>query len=175
MWSPSSTRAVVGALADPAIRKKFADQSYESAPREQQTPEYLAEFHKAEIEKWWPIIKAAGIKGGLTRATGRLTYAPFDPGSRRRCWSLLPRRVRADVSHQADHHHRAVPGRRADRHAGAHPRRAHEATLGQPVIVENVSGAGRQHRRGAGRPRRARRLHDQHWPLEHPCRARRDL
>ena len=33
-------------------------------PREEQTPEYLAAFHKAEIEKWWPIIKAAGIKGG---------------------------------------------------------------------------------------------------------------
>jgi len=29
---------------------------------EQQTPEGLAAFHKAEIEKWWPIIKAAGIK-----------------------------------------------------------------------------------------------------------------
>ena len=35
-----------------------------SAPREEQTPEYLGAFHKAEIEKWWPIIKAAGIKGG---------------------------------------------------------------------------------------------------------------
>jgi tripartite-type tricarboxylate transporter receptor subunit TctC len=56
--------SVVGALADPAIRKKFADQSYELSPRDQQTPEYLAKFQKAEIEKWWPIIKAAGIKGG---------------------------------------------------------------------------------------------------------------
>ena len=33
-----------------------------SRPREQQTPEGLAAFHKAEIEKWWPIIKAANIK-----------------------------------------------------------------------------------------------------------------
>jgi hypothetical protein len=32
-------------------------------PREQQTPEVLGTFHKAEIEKWWPIIKAANIKG----------------------------------------------------------------------------------------------------------------
>jgi tripartite-type tricarboxylate transporter receptor subunit TctC len=31
--------------------------------REQQSPEALRAFHKAEIEKWWPIIKAAGIKG----------------------------------------------------------------------------------------------------------------
>jgi len=30
--------------------------------REDQTPEYLGKFHKAEIEKWWPIIKAANIK-----------------------------------------------------------------------------------------------------------------
>ena len=56
--------SVVGALADPAIRKKFADQSYELTPREQLTPEYLAKFHKSEMDKWFPIIKAAGIKGG---------------------------------------------------------------------------------------------------------------
>jgi tripartite-type tricarboxylate transporter receptor subunit TctC len=56
--------AVVSALADPASRKKFAEQSYELTPRDQQTPEYLAKFHKAEIDKWFPIIKAAGIKGG---------------------------------------------------------------------------------------------------------------
>jgi len=56
--------AVVSALADPGIRKKFAEQSYELPPRDQQTPEYLAKFQKAEIDKWWPIIKAAGIKAG---------------------------------------------------------------------------------------------------------------
>ena len=38
-----------------------------SRPREQQTPEGLAAFQKAEIEKWWPIIKAANIKGEVTR------------------------------------------------------------------------------------------------------------
>jgi hypothetical protein len=35
----------------------------ELPPREQQTPEALGVYHKAELEKWWPIIRAAGIKG----------------------------------------------------------------------------------------------------------------
>jgi tripartite-type tricarboxylate transporter receptor subunit TctC len=55
--------AVVDALADPAIRARLADLGQEIPPREQQTPEALAAFHKAEVEKWWPIIKAANIKG----------------------------------------------------------------------------------------------------------------
>ena len=54
--------AMMDALADPALRARFADLGLDMAPREQQTPEGLAAFHKAEIEKWWPIIKAAGIK-----------------------------------------------------------------------------------------------------------------
>ena len=56
--------AVVAALSDPAIRKRFAEQSYVLTPRENLTPEYLRAFQKAEIAKWWPIIKAAGIKPG---------------------------------------------------------------------------------------------------------------
>jgi tripartite-type tricarboxylate transporter receptor subunit TctC len=54
--------AMVQALADPAVRTRFSDLGLDIAPREQQSPEGLAAFHKAEIEKWWPIIKAAGIK-----------------------------------------------------------------------------------------------------------------
>jgi tripartite-type tricarboxylate transporter receptor subunit TctC len=54
--------AVVSALSDPAIRKRFADQSYRITPRENLTPAYLAAFQKAEIAKWTPIIRAAGIK-----------------------------------------------------------------------------------------------------------------
>jgi tripartite-type tricarboxylate transporter receptor subunit TctC len=54
--------AMVAALADPAIRARFAELGLDVASREQQTPQGLAAFHKAEIEKWWPIIKAAGIK-----------------------------------------------------------------------------------------------------------------
>ena len=55
--------AMVQALADPEVRKRFTELGLDVAPREQQTPAALAAFHKAEIEKWWPIIKSAGIRG----------------------------------------------------------------------------------------------------------------
>jgi tripartite-type tricarboxylate transporter receptor subunit TctC len=55
--------AMVAALADPKVRQRFADLGLDIASREQQTPEGLAAFHKADMEKWWPIIKAAGIRG----------------------------------------------------------------------------------------------------------------
>jgi tripartite-type tricarboxylate transporter receptor subunit TctC len=54
--------ATVKALADPTIRQRLVDLAQEIFPPEQQTPEALATFHRAEIEKWWPIIKAAGIR-----------------------------------------------------------------------------------------------------------------
>jgi tripartite-type tricarboxylate transporter receptor subunit TctC len=54
--------ALVRALADPKVRERFADLGLDIAPREQQSPEGLAAFHKAEIDKWWPVIKAANIK-----------------------------------------------------------------------------------------------------------------
>jgi len=54
--------AMVAVLADPAIRARFTQLGLDVASREQQTPEGLAAFHKAEIEKWWPLIKAAGLK-----------------------------------------------------------------------------------------------------------------
>jgi tripartite-type tricarboxylate transporter receptor subunit TctC len=53
--------ATVEALADPALQKRFMELGLDVAPREQQTPEGLAAFQKTEIDKWWPIIKAAGI------------------------------------------------------------------------------------------------------------------
>ena len=73
IWAPKGTPkdviaklngAIVSALTDPVISKKFAEQSYVLSAREQMTPEYLAAFHKSEMDKWFPIIKAAGIKGG---------------------------------------------------------------------------------------------------------------
>jgi tripartite-type tricarboxylate transporter receptor subunit TctC len=54
--------AIVAALADPILRRRLADIGQEIFPREQQTPEALGTLQKAEIEKWWPIIKAANIK-----------------------------------------------------------------------------------------------------------------
>jgi tripartite-type tricarboxylate transporter receptor subunit TctC len=53
---------VVDALGDPTVRARFAEQGVETFPREQQTPEALRALQKADIEKWWPIIKAAGIR-----------------------------------------------------------------------------------------------------------------
>ena len=55
--------AVVDALADPIVRSRLAQQGQEIPPPGLQTPEALRTYQKAEIEKWWPIIKAANIKG----------------------------------------------------------------------------------------------------------------
>jgi tripartite-type tricarboxylate transporter receptor subunit TctC len=71
LWAPKGTpadiiakvnAAVVTALADPNVQQRFAAQGQDVWPREQQTPETLAAFYKSEIGKWWPIIKAEGLK-----------------------------------------------------------------------------------------------------------------
>jgi tripartite-type tricarboxylate transporter receptor subunit TctC len=54
--------AVVEALADPVVRSRITEFGGEIFPQEQQTPEALAAIQKADTEKWWPIMKAAGIR-----------------------------------------------------------------------------------------------------------------
>jgi tripartite-type tricarboxylate transporter receptor subunit TctC len=72
LWAPKGTpkdiiaklnAAMLEALAHEETRKRFADLGIDTLPREQQTPEALHAFQKAEAEKWWPVIKAANIKG----------------------------------------------------------------------------------------------------------------
>jgi tripartite-type tricarboxylate transporter receptor subunit TctC len=71
LWVPKATPkdvivklngAAVTALTDPTVRQKLAGLGQDIPPREQLTPEALGAFQKAEIDKWWPIVKAAGIK-----------------------------------------------------------------------------------------------------------------
>jgi tripartite-type tricarboxylate transporter receptor subunit TctC len=71
IWVPKATpkpiiaklnEAVVHALADPTVRKRLTDIAQDIFPPDQLTPEALGAFHRAEAEKWWPIIKAAGIR-----------------------------------------------------------------------------------------------------------------
>jgi tripartite-type tricarboxylate transporter receptor subunit TctC len=71
LWAPRGTprnavaklsAAVMAALADANVRRRLEDLGQDVPPAEQQTPEALGAFHKAEIEKWWPIIKGANIK-----------------------------------------------------------------------------------------------------------------
>jgi tripartite-type tricarboxylate transporter receptor subunit TctC len=72
LWAPKGTpKEVIGkltaavreALADPTVQKRLVELGQDIPPPEQQSPEALAAYHKAEIDKWWPIIKAANIKG----------------------------------------------------------------------------------------------------------------
>lgn len=71
IWAPRGTprsviaklnSAVVESLADEVVRQRLGGLGLEITPRDQQTPEALKAFQKAEVDKWWPMIKAAGIK-----------------------------------------------------------------------------------------------------------------
>jgi tripartite-type tricarboxylate transporter receptor subunit TctC len=71
LWAPAGTpkaaiaklnAAVVEALGNDHVRARLADLGQDIPPLDQQTPSALSALQKAEIEKWWPIIKAANIK-----------------------------------------------------------------------------------------------------------------
>ena len=71
LWAPKGTpkdviaklnAAVVAALADSAVKERLANQGQDIWPRAQQTPEALAAYHKAETDKWWPIVRASKLK-----------------------------------------------------------------------------------------------------------------
>jgi len=72
LWVPKGTprnvtaklnAAAVDAMADPTVRSRMATLGLEIPPRDQQSPEALGSLQRAEIQKWWPIIKAANIAG----------------------------------------------------------------------------------------------------------------
>jgi tripartite-type tricarboxylate transporter receptor subunit TctC len=71
LWAPKDTpkeiiaklnNAAVQALSEPTVRQRFAELGLDIPPRDRLTPEALAAYQKAEIEKWWPVIRGANIK-----------------------------------------------------------------------------------------------------------------
>ena len=71
IWAPKNTpieavarlnAAIVAALADPTLQQRFLELGQETPPPQRQTPMALKSHQTAEIEKWWPIVKAANIK-----------------------------------------------------------------------------------------------------------------
>jgi tripartite-type tricarboxylate transporter receptor subunit TctC len=71
MWVPKGTpkdiiaklnNAAFAALNDPAVRKQFENLGLQIPPNDKLTPQALGEWQKAEIARWWPIIKAANVK-----------------------------------------------------------------------------------------------------------------
>jgi len=71
LWVPKGTpkeiiaklnKAALEALADPQVRKQLENLGLQMPPADKSTPEALGDWQKAEIAKWWPMIKAANVK-----------------------------------------------------------------------------------------------------------------
>jgi tripartite-type tricarboxylate transporter receptor subunit TctC len=71
LWVPKGTpkeivdklnAAAVDALNDPAVRKQLENLGLQMPPKDQLSPQALGDWQKAEIAKWWPVIKAANVK-----------------------------------------------------------------------------------------------------------------
>jgi tripartite-type tricarboxylate transporter receptor subunit TctC len=72
LWVPKGTapdviarlnKAAVKAMATPSLQKRFAELGQDQVAFDQQSPAALGALQRAEIDKWWPILKAANIKG----------------------------------------------------------------------------------------------------------------
>ena len=72
LWVPKGTSkdtiaklnaTMVQVLADPAVKQRLVDLGIEISPHDQQAPEALRTFQKAEMARWWPVIKASNLKG----------------------------------------------------------------------------------------------------------------
>ena len=150
--------------------ERLTELGVEIPPREQQTPEALRAFLKAEIEKWWPIIEAANIKPEPSEchAESRLSIAvALIAGVASAAAQTYPNKsVTIIVPFAAGGPSDALARIMGDRM---------KSTLGQSFVVENVTGAaGSIARRPCG-ARGARRLHRQLRASRHPRRQRRDL
>jgi tripartite-type tricarboxylate transporter receptor subunit TctC len=71
LWVPKDTpkdiiaklnATLVRILADPSVQMRFEQLGIQISPRDQQSPETLRAFQKAEAERWWPIIKASNLR-----------------------------------------------------------------------------------------------------------------
>ena len=69
--------AVLAALADPTVQRDSEEAGQSIWPRALQTPEALAAHQKAEIEKWWPVIRAANIKAEINEPQYKVRFGPF--------------------------------------------------------------------------------------------------
>jgi tripartite-type tricarboxylate transporter receptor subunit TctC len=89
LWAPSGTPrgviarlngAVIEAFSDPSMRRTLTDMGLDIPSGAELTPEALGQFQKAEIEKWWPIIRAAGIRAEQQQASNIMRERYLEDG-----------------------------------------------------------------------------------------------
>ena len=185
LWVPKGTpkdviaklnAAVREALADPAVQKRYAELGLDIPAADQQTPEALRAHQKAEVDKWWPMIKAANIKPDVSGRSG--------------AWSMKQRWLLAAFAlavcglagaSAQDYPNRPItvivpfpaggPTDAIIRNLGERMR-----VVARPAAGGRIRHRRRRHRRHrARRARRAGRLHHHLRALRHPRHQRRGL